>query len=72
MCLCVGIQSSPTLDPMDCSPSGSSVHGLFQARILEQVAIFYSRGSSQPRDLTASLETPTMAVRFFTTGPPGV
>ena len=34
-------------DPMDCSPSGSSVHGIFQARILEWVAISYSRGSSQ-------------------------
>ena len=37
---------------MDCSLSGSSVHGIFQARILEQVAIFYSRGSSQPWDRT--------------------
>ena len=36
----------PFCDPMDCSPPGSSVHGTFQARILEQVAIFYSRGSS--------------------------
>ena len=39
-------------DPMDCSPLGSSVHGIFQARILEWVAISYSRGSSQARDLT--------------------
>ena len=37
---------------MDCSPSGSSVHGIFQARILECVAICYSRGSSQPREQT--------------------
>ena len=36
--------------PMDCSPSGSSVHGIFQARILEWVVTSYSRGSSQPRD----------------------
>ena len=44
-------QSCLTLaDPMDCSPSGSSVHGNFQARILEQVAIASSRGSSPPRD----------------------
>ena len=43
-------QSCPTLcDPMDCSPPGSSVHGPFQARILEWVAIYFSRGSSQPR-----------------------
>ena len=37
-------------DPMDCSPSGSSVHGILQARILEWVAMIFSRGSSQPRD----------------------
>ena len=36
-------------DPMDCSLPGSSVHGIFQAKILEQVAISYSRGSSQPK-----------------------
>ena len=46
-------QSCPTLcDPMDCSPSGSSVHGIFQARILEWAAIPSSRGSYQPRDWT--------------------
>ena len=39
-------------DPMDCSPPGSSVHGILQARILEWVAISSSRGSSQPRDQT--------------------
>ena len=39
-------------DPMDCSPPGSSVHGISQARILEWVAISLSRGSSQPRDWT--------------------
>ena len=37
---------------MDCSPSDSSVHGISQARILEWVAISYSRGSSRPRDQT--------------------
>ena len=46
-------QSRPTLcDPMDCSPPGSSVHGILQTRILEWVAIFFSRRSSQPRDRT--------------------
>ena len=46
-------QSCPTLcDPMDCSLPDSSVHGIFQARILEWVAISFSRGSSQPRDRT--------------------
>ena len=37
-------------DPMDCSPPGSSVHGILQARILEWVAIPFFKGSSQPRD----------------------
>ena len=46
-------QSCPTLcDPRDCSPPGSSVHGIFQARILEWAAISFSRGSSRPRDRT--------------------
>ena len=46
-------QSCPTLcDPMDCSLPGSSVHGIFQARVLEWVVISFSRGSSQPRDQT--------------------
>ena len=45
--------SCPTLcDPMDCSPPGSSIHGIFQARMLEWVAISFSRRSSQPRDWT--------------------
>ena len=44
-------QSCLTLwDPEDCSPSGSSIHGIFQAIILEWVVISFSRGSSQPRD----------------------
>ena len=42
-------QSCPTLcDPMDCSLSGSSVHGIFQARVLEWIAISFSGGSSDP------------------------
>ena len=45
--------SCPTLcDPMDCTPPGSSVHGILQARILEWVTIPFSRGSSRPRDQT--------------------
>ena len=44
-------QSCPTLcDPMDCSLQRSSVHEIFQTRVLEWVAISFSRGSSQPRD----------------------
>ena len=46
-------QSCPTLcDPMDCSRAGSSVRGIFQARVLEWVAISFSMGSSPPRDQT--------------------
>ena len=46
-------QSCTTLcDPIDCSPPGSSLHWILQARILERVAISFTRGSSQPRDRT--------------------
>ena len=46
-------QSCPTLwDPMDCSPPVSSVHEILQARILEWVAISFSKGPSRPRDRT--------------------
>ena len=51
-------------DPMDCSPPGSSIHRILQARILEWVAISFSRGSSQPRDRT---HVSCIAGRFFTT-----
>ena len=51
VCVCEVTQSCPTLcDPVDCSPPGSSVHEILQARILEWVAISFSRGSSRPRD----------------------
>ena len=43
---------SDSVTPMDCSPPGSSVQGIFQIRILEWVAISFSRGSSWPRDWT--------------------
>ena len=52
------------------SPLGSSGHGIFQARILEQVAISYSRESSQPPDTEPrSLASLALAGRFFTTAP---
>ena len=41
-------------DPMDCSPPGSSVHGILQARVLEWIAISFSKGSSCPRDRTCA------------------
>ena len=51
--MCSVTQSCLTLcDPMDCSPPGSSGHGIFQARILKWVAISYSRGSSWARGWT--------------------
>ena len=56
--------SCPTLcDPMECSPSGSSVHEILQARILEWVAMPSSRRCSQPRDRT---QVSHIASRFFT------
>ena len=54
---------------MDCSPSGSSVHGISQAGILKWVAIFFSRGSSRPRDQT---HISCIAGEFFPTVPPGI
>ena len=49
-------------NPMDCSPPGSSVHGILQARILEWVAIRFFRGSSWPRDRT---QVSHIAGRYF-------
>ena len=72
-CFCVRAKSSlqsclMLCDPMDCSPPGSSVHGILQARILERVAMPSSRGSSWPRDQTW---VSCIAGRFFTAEPPG-
>ena len=51
--MCLNPQSGQILcDPTDCSPPSSFVHGIFQVRMLEWVAVSYSGGSSQPRDLT--------------------
>ena len=50
-------------DPMDYSSPGSSTHGIFQARILEWVAVSFSRGYSTPRNWT---QAPRIAGRFFT------
>ena len=48
---CSDAQLCPTVcDPMDCRPLGFPVHGILQARILEWIAISFSRGSSLPRD----------------------
>ena len=62
--LCLVTQSCLTFcNPMDCSPPGSSVHEIFQARILDWVAMPSFRGSSQPRDRT---QVSHIAGRFFT------
>ena len=61
--------SCPTLcAPMDCSLPGSSVHGILQARTMERVAIFFSRGSFQPGIEPTS---PALTVQFFTFEAPG-
>ena len=68
VCLCV-LSCSVVPDsciPMDCSPLGSSVHGIFQARILKQVAISSSSECFQPRDPTHI----SCIGRLFTTEPP--
>ena len=52
-------------DPMDWSPLGSSVHGILQARILEWVAIFFSRESSDPGIKPVSLLSPALPGWFF-------
>ena len=56
VCVCVRAKSlhsyPPLCDPMDCSLSGLSVHGILQARLLEGVAISFSRGFSRPRERT--------------------
>ena len=61
--MCCAVLSLTLCDPLDCSPPGFSVHGVFQARTLEWVAMPSSRGSSQPRDWT---QVTCIAGRFFT------
>ena len=74
MCVCVCAHACAQLcpthyDPKDCSPPGSSVHGIFRARILEWVAISFSRGSSLPRDPTHVFYISCIGRQvFFTTG----
>ena len=72
MCHAKSLQMCPTLcNCLNCSPPGSSVHGIVQSRILEWVAMPSSRGSSWPRDWTylscPSLMPPALAGTFFTT-----
>ena len=70
--VCSVCQSCPTLcDPVECSPPCSPVHGVFQARILEWVAIPFSRVSSRPRDWIQVSVSPSLAGGFFTIEAPG-
>ena len=75
VCVCICTKSLQSClifcDPMDCSPPGSSVHGILQARILEWIAIPFSRGSFWPRDWTCVSWGCCTAGRFFITEPPG-
>ena len=57
-------------DPIDCSPPGSSVHGIFQARILEWVAFPPPEDLPNPEMEPESPVSPALAVRFSTTEPP--
>ena len=69
LCCCSVPESCLTLcNPMDCSPPGSSLHGISQARILEWVVTTFSRGSSWPRDWT---RISWIAGKFFIAEPPG-
>ena len=63
------LQSCLTLcDPTDYNPTGSSVHGILQASVLEWVAVpLNSRASSRPRDRTSISYVSALAGRFFTT-----
>ena len=62
--VCVRVCALTLCDPTDCSPPGSSVHGIFQARILEWVAISYSRGSLIPG-------SPALQTHSLPSEPPG-
>ena len=71
-CMLCGRSARLTLcDPIRLCPLGSSVHRISQARILEWVAISFSRGPSRPRDQTHVSWFPALAGWFFTTEPPG-
>ena len=80
MCMCSVIQLCPTLlqptrwivaHQVNCSPPDSSVHGIFQARILEWVSTSFSKGSFWSRDWTHTFWVSCTAGRFFTSEPLG-
>ena len=70
--VCTRAQSHPTVcDPVNCSLPGSSIHEIFQTRILEWVSISSSRGSSRPRIKPKSAVSPAWTGEFLTTESPG-
>ena len=72
VCVCMCVQSCLTLcNLVGCSPPGSSVHGMSQARILEWVAIPSSRGPFRTRIKPLSLVSPALTGGFFTTSTTG-
>ena len=69
---CLVAKSCPTLcDPMDCGLPDSSVHGISQARILEWVAISFSRGPGDWTHICAELTSLALTDELFTVDPPG-
>ena len=62
---------STLCEPLDCSPPGSPVHGISQARMLEWVAIPFLQGIFPSQRLNLHLLSPALASGFFTTEPPG-
>ena len=78
ICVCVCVLMTPLLSHVQLfvtqwyiTHQAPLVHGIFQARKLEWVAIFFSKGSSWPRDETCTPMSPALAGRFFTTEPLG-
>ena len=66
--------ASNSLQPLDCSPPGSSVHGISLARILEWADISFSRGSSLTQGLNPRIElaSPALQVNFLPLSPHGI
>ena len=72
MCSCSVAKSClPLCDPMDCSPPGFSLHGTFQARLLERVPFSPPGDCPDPGIEPVSPVSPELAGRFFTTELPG-
>ena len=71
LCMLVALLCLTLPDPMDCSLQGSSIHGIFQIRILEWVSISFSRGIFLTQGLNPHLHVSCTASGFFITESPG-